>query len=134
MLPLLWIDSTRAVEFGVQKWEYLRTAIGYFRDHVWVSEWDEEGGDKLPDHLRILIDAFGVVEPPAPEVSTPAPEEDEAGEFQLVYGGYLVDPKVVGRYATLEEAELAVALKRESFSRCFPGGMGHTWEVVETGA
>lgn len=132
--PRRWIDSTRTVEFGCNKWEYLRTAIGYFRDHVWISEWDGEGGDKLPAHLRLLLDAFGVEEPAAPEVTIPAPEEDEEGEFHLIYEGYLTGSETTGRYATLEEAELAVALKSEAFSRRFPGGRGHSWAVVEVNA
>jgi hypothetical protein len=135
----LWVVSThKLVIDGEDVAEWTRCSMGCYgeagrqcSDDEWCISEDTNGGDELPDNVRVALDALGLEDNlpdvPEPEKATDTNTPDADGEYCVYWETVGNDEHVIQRYSTKEAAEAVCSQKNREFSASNPNGGGTTY-------
>jgi len=141
----LWVVSNRTLTVnGESVATWTRCAIGGYgvgsherhNADTWLVEEDTEGGDVIPDAVKVAIDALGI-EDDIPSVDEPdPPATNDDGEYAVLFrNNYAVstgedDWDVVSRHEDKSDAERACVAKGRAFrASTTEGSYGPEWCV-----
>lgn len=136
----LWVVSEHKLMLGhTPVAEWTRCSRGNYspqQPYCWECEEDTEGGDYLPEHVKLLLQELGMGDeiPDVPEPTAPEPCGEEDAGAAVWYSEWEHEEwRVISYYETLTEAQRAASISSNEFRAAYPTGTGHYWTAKRIG-